>query len=109
MELIVFFFAAALVGMSAYLVCCAVFFGLTSRPLGLALSMAWKLPIVSLLGVPLFGFGGIILPIIVFVTELRKLPGYKPVRDIVSGLVITVACSVLLYFSTVMLAFEILG
>lgn len=108
MELVVFAFAVVGVGSFFYLFLCSFYFAFTSRSQFAALKLCWKLALVSIVGIPLAGFGGAVLATLILHGELHKAPNYHQVRDILASIVISVVCSIGIYFSLISLAFGIL-
>lgn|GEM_PF-832733 len=108
MELIVFAVAVVAAGSFYYWLACSLYFAFTSRNQLAALRICWKLSLVSIVGIPLAGFGGAILATLILHGELHKSPNYHQVRDILASICIALACSVGIYFSLISLAFAIL-
>ncbi len=107
MELVAYIFAVATAGSFYYLVLCSLYFALTSRSQRTALKLCWKLALVSIVGIPLAGFGGAVLAVLILHGELHKADNYSQVRDILASIVISVACSVAIYVTLIALAFSI--
>jgi len=107
-ELATFIIAITLSGSAFYLVFCSVYFALTSRSQLAALKICWKLGLVSIIGIPLAGFGGAILATLILHGELHKSPNYRQIRDILASIAIAVSCSIAIYFALMALAFGIL-
>lgn len=108
MELLVFAIAIVGAGSLYYWLACGLYFAFTSRSQLGALRICWKLSLVSIVGIPLAGFGGAVLATLILHGELHKSPSYHQVRDILASICIALACSVGIYFSLISLAFAIL-
>jgi len=108
MDLVIFIVALFAAGSFYYLIGCSLYFAFTARSQLAALRLCWKLAGVSIVGIPLAGFGGALLALLILHGELHKAPNYSQVRDILASICIAVACSVAIYFSLIALAFGIL-
>lgn len=108
MELIVYIVAVVAAGSFYYWVACSLYFAFTSRSQLAALRMCWKLALVSIVGIPLAGFGGAVLATLILHGELNKSPTYRQLRDILASICIALICSVGIYVSLISLAFAIL-
>ena len=72
------------------------------------LKIYWKLALVSILGIPLAGFGAALLAILMLHSELNKSANYQQFRDIMASIVIPTICSAGIYFALLSLALGIL-
>lgn len=108
MELVLFFLALIAAGSFYYLVLCSLYFAFTARSQFAALRLCWKLAGLTIVGIPLAGFGGALLAALVLHGQLSRSLNYRKVRDISASLVIAAICSVGIYFSMISLAFGIL-
>lgn len=109
MELVLLFVLLILSGSVIFAIQCFLFFGLTERPVLLAITLSWKLAIGAIVGLFLFGFGAILLPAIWINGAIAPLPNYSKVRDIVIALVISAISAVLMYIIGFSLAWGTLG
>jgi len=107
-DLIVYIIALFATGSFFYLILCSLYFAFTSRSQFAALKICWKLALVSILGIPLAGFGGALIAILMLHGELNKSANYHQIRDIVASIIISIVCSVGIYFALLSLAFGIL-
>lgn len=89
MELVAYFAAVMAVGTVLFLFLCAIYFGLTGRPVFLALKLCWKLAFGALAGLLLLGFGAILVPAIWLNGAIEPLPNYSKWRDIVAAFIIS--------------------
>lgn len=109
MELVLLFALLILAGSTIFAIQCFLFFGLTERPVLLAVTLSWKLAIGAIVGLFVFGFGAILIPAIWINGAIAPLPNYSKVRDIVLALVISTISAVLMYIIGFSLAWETLG
>ena len=109
MDLLIFILAVAATGTVYYFLCCVIYLLLTGRPALAAVAMSWRMMLATILGAPLFGFGGILLATIWFNHALEKMPNYNKWRDIAVGAVLSLAGTYALFFVTLTLAWEIIG
>lgn len=109
MELIFYFAAVMAVGSALFLLLCFIFFGLTGRPVFLAVKLCWKLAFGSVAGLLLLGFGAILVPAIWINGAIEPLPNYSKWRDIIAAFIIATIGAVVTYLAVFTLAFEILG
>lgn len=107
MELIIFFLAMILFGSVLYLVMCFIFFAITARPLLLAFKVCWKMSIGSIIGLPLLGFGAVLLPALVFNGALEPLPNYSKWRDIIAAFAFSIIASVTMLLAAYSIAWEV--
>jgi hypothetical protein len=107
-ELVLYLLTVLALGSFFYLFLCSVYFAFTGRSQLAALRLCWKLALVSIVGIPLAGFGGAVLALLILHGELHKAPNYHQVRDIIVSISIAIACSVGIYFSAFALAFSML-
>ncbi|MDA0688413.1 MAG: hypothetical protein O2948_07190 [Proteobacteria bacterium] len=107
MELIVFFLAMILFGSALYLVMCFFFFAMTARPLLRSFKVCWKMSIGSIVGLPLLGFGAVLLPALVFNGALEPLPNYSKWRDIIAAFVIATIASLIMLLAAYSIAWEV--
>ena len=108
MELVFYIVAVVASGSFFYLILCSFYFALTTRSQLAALRLCWKLALVTIIGIPLAGFGGALLAVLILHGELKKSPNYRQLRDILVSFCIGAICSVAIYFSLISLAFSIL-
>lgn len=109
MELVIFFAVLSLVGILLYFLLCFFFFAFTARPVFLALNLSWKMSVGSIIGLPLLGFGAVLLPAIWFNAAVEHLPNYSKWRDISAAFLISIASCVVMYFTAFWLAWEVFG
>ena len=109
MELVLLFALLILSGSVIFAIQCFLFFGLTERPVLLAVTLSWKLAIGAIVGLLAFGFGAILIPAIWINSAIAPLPNYSKVRDIILALVISAISAVLMYIIGFSLAWETLG
>lgn len=95
------------IGALLYLVMAVLHLALTKRPIGVALSLSWKLALATVVGVPLLGFGSILLAALVFNGQLAKMPQYSKVRDIIAAFAIATVGSVCLYVIAFGMAWQV--
>lgn len=107
MELILFFILATIVSIGSFWVA-GLTYGLIHRPsIYFPLSLATKMAICAVFGALMFMVGGVILSTLVLNAEMAKRPDYKKWPTIVSGLVMSVLCTVVIYFSVFSLAWKV--
>lgn len=107
MELILFFLAMILFGSVLYFVACFVFFAVTARPLLLAARICWKMSIASIVGLPMLGFGAVLLPALVFNGAIEPLPNYSKWRDIIAAFAIATLVSMIMFIAAYSIAWEV--
>ena len=109
MELVLFFVLLLGIGAVCYLLFCFFYFVYTDRPVSLALKLSWKMSLGSIVGLPLLGFGAILLPAIWFNAVIEPLPNYSRWRDITAAFLISTVTCVIMYFTLFALAWEVFG
>lgn len=107
MELILFFLVMTLLGSVLYFVICFIFFAITARPALLALNLCWKMAIGSIVGLPLLGFGAVLLPALLFNGAIEPLPNYSKWRDIATAFLISTFVSVVMALAAYSIAWGI--
>ena len=107
MELILFFLAMILFGSVLYFLCCFIFFIATGRPPFLAIRLCWKMSIGSIIGLPLLGFGAVLLPALLLNGAIEPLPNYSKWRDIAAAFFISTVASTLMFLAAYSIAWEI--
>ena len=109
MELVLFFAILLAVGTVCYALLCFLYLVYTSRPVLLAFKLSWKMSLGSIIGLPLLGFGAVLLPAIWFNAAVEPLPNYSKWRDIFAAFMISVPTCVLMYFAAFALAWDVFG
>ena len=97
------------IGIVLYTVLCTVYFVFTARPAALGLQISWKLALGTIIGAPIMGFGAILIPAIYFNAAVEPLPNYSKWRDILVAIVIAAIGTVVMFFTVLTLAWEVLG
>lgn len=109
MELVVYFFLVLLISVGSFWLVGFVY-GLLHRPAILfPLSLAAKMAFCAVFGAMLFVVGGVVLSTLVFNGEMSKRADHRLWPTLLSGAVISVLCSGVIYVSIVGLAWKILG
>ena len=107
MELVAYFFLVTLVSVGSFWLA-GVLYGLLRKPsIYFPLSLAVKMALCAVFGGLMFLVGGVVLSTLVFNAEMAKRPDYRKWPTILSGLVISVACTVLIYVSVFALAWQV--
>ncbi len=79
-----------------------------SRPaMYFPLSLAFKMALCAVLGSFMLMIGGVLVSTAVFNAEMAKRPDYNKWPTLVTGLIISVVCTVIIYFSIIGLALQI--
>ena len=109
MDLVLYLLAISLISLGSFWLM-GMIYGLLHKPaIYFPLGLASKMAASAIFGALLFMIGGIVLSTLVFNHAMAKRPEYKKWPSIVSGLIISVICSVIIYVSAFFLAWEILG
>ncbi len=89
LELILFFLAVAAIGVGSFVVLGFVY-GLVHRPQVLfPPKLAIKMAVAAVVGAPFFALGGIALATWVMQIEFQKRADYKPLPNILAGIIIS--------------------
>lgn len=107
MELVLFFVAMTLLGSVLYLILCFAYFGLTGRPVLLSITLCRKMAVGSIVGLPLLGFGAVLLPAILFNAAVEPLPNYSRWRDIIAAFAIAIMVSLIMLVAAYSIAWEV--
>lgn len=108
MELIAFLLAITVVSIGSFWVV-GLLYGFIHRPaMYFPLSLAAKMAVSAVFGAWFFGIGGIVLATLVFNAEMMKRQDYNRWPTILAGVVISVLCSVAIYYALFVLAWGIL-
>jgi len=108
MELIAYLFVVIFVSVGSFWVS-GIIYGLVQRPaVYFPVSLAMKMAVCAVFGSLMFMIGGVILSTLVFNAEMGKRSDYRKWPTIISGLAISILCTVLIYFSAIGMAWEIL-
>ena len=109
MELVLYLFIVTAISVGSFWFL-GTLYGLFRRPaIYFPLTLAGKMAISAVLGGIFFLVGGVILATLVFNGEMMKRADYRRLPTLVTGAVISIACTVIIYFSAFALAWEILG
>ena len=107
MELILFFLAMILFGSALYSILCFIFFAMTARPLLLAFKLGWKMSLGSIVGLPLMGFGAVLIPALLFNGAIEPLSNYSRWRDRAAAFLISTVVSVIMLLAAYSFAWGI--
>lgn len=109
MELIAFLLAIICVSIGSFWLL-GMLYGFIHRPaIYFPLSLATKMAASAVFGVWFFGIGGVVLATLIFNAEMMKREDYSRWPTILAGGIISILCSVAIYFSVLGLAWGILG
>lgn len=109
MDLVVVLLAVILLAVGSFWLLGFIYGLLRPNPIFFPLSLAAKMAAASVLGVFLFGVGGIILATLVFNGEMSKRDDHRLWSTIVIGALISTVCTAVIYVSAFTLAWEIIG
>lgn len=108
MELIAYFLILIFVSVGSFWVA-GILYGLARRPaVYFPVSLAAKMAACAVFGSLMFMVGGVILSTVVFNAEMAKRDDYTKWPTIISGALISILCTVAIYFSAMLLAWQIL-
>lgn len=108
MQLVMFLLIITFISIMSFWISGTVY-GLIRKPsIYFPITLAIKMAICSVFGSLMFMIGGVILSTFVFNYEMQKRADYKKWPTIISGLFISILCTVSIYFSTITLAWKIL-
>lgn len=107
MEPILFFILVAIVSVGSFWLAGTVY-GLIHRPaIYFPMSLATKMALCAVFGALMFLVGGVVLATLVFNAEMAKRQDYNKWPTILSGVFISVLCTVVIYFSAFALAWQV--
>ena len=108
MEFVAFLLAIIFVSIGSFWVT-GTLYGFFHRPaIYFPMSLATKMAASAVFGVWLFGIGGIVIATLVFNNAMMKRQDYSRWPAILAGSVISVVCSVIIYFAVFALAWGVL-
>jgi len=106
MEFIAFLLAIGFVSIASFWLT-GMAYGLIHRPaIYFPVSLATKMAAAAVFGVWFFGIG-IVLATIIFNAEMMKRPDYNRWPAVIAGILISVICTIAIYFSVLALAWEV--
>ncbi|PLW67084.1 hypothetical protein [Pseudohalioglobus lutimaris] len=109
MELIAYVVVVILVSVGSFWIAGSIY-GLIHRPaIYFPISLATKMALCAVFGALFLMIGGVLLATMVFNAAMQQRPDYSRWPTIVSGLVISILCTIVIYFSAVTLAWKIIG
>lgn len=109
MELVAYCLVIVVVSVGSFWLAGSLY-GLFHRPaIYFPLSLATKMALCATFGALLFMVGGVVLSTLVFKAEMKKRDDYKQLPVLLVGALISVLCTVAIYFSALSLAWKILG
>ena len=71
--------------------------------------LASKMAMVTIVGFPLAGIGGVFLSVLIFHSSFSKRRDYNIIYGLIAGTIISILCSAALLVSALYLAWEIIG
>ena len=108
MELIAYFLAVTSVSIGSFWIGGSIY-GLIHRPaIYFPLSLAAKMAACAVFGTLLFMIGGVVLATLVFNAEMAKRADYSRWPTVFYGALLSMACIIVIYFSAIALAWQIL-
>ena len=108
MELALYFVVIALISIGSFWVAGSLYGLFRSPRIYFPFSLATKMALAAVLGGLLLMVGGVILSTVVLNEEMKKRPDYQLWPTVIAGVVISIVCSMLIYFSIFSLAWVIL-
>ncbi len=108
MELVVYLVVVIIVSIGSFWLA-GIIYGLFQRPaVYFPMSLAAKMAACAVFGSLLLMVGGVILSTLVFNAEMAKRSDYNRWPTIIFGALISVLCTIAIYFSVMILAWQIL-
>ena len=108
MEFIAFLLAITFVSIGSFWAT-GILYGVIHRPaIYFPISLATKMAASAVFGVWIFGVGGVVLATLIFNAEMMKRQDYNRWPTILAGGIISILCSIVIYFSVIALAWGIL-
>lgn len=109
MELIIYLSVVALISVASFWIA-GSFYGLIHRPaIYFPISLAAKMTFCAVFGSFIFMIGGVVLSTLVLNHEMAKRRDYSKWPTIFAGVIISIVCIIFIYFSGLLLAWQILG
>ena len=108
-ELVAYFAVVIVISVGSFWLAGSLY-GLFHRPaIYFPLSLATKMALCATFGAMLFMVGGVVLATLVFNAEMKNMDDYKQWPVLIVGALISVLCTVVIFFSVISLAWKILG
>lgn len=108
MELVLYLIAIVFISVGSFWVL-GFLYGIIRKPrIYFPFSLAAKMAITAVLGAYFYMVGGIVLSTLVFNVEMKKRDDYQLWPTVIVGVLISILCTVLIYFSVIHLAWAML-
>lgn len=109
MELVLFILLLTILGILCYWLLGNLYSLMRTPAVYFPMSLALKMTLVTIVGAPLAGVGGIVLAILVFNHAFSKRDDYHQIREILAGTIISILASVAIFLMTFYLAWAVMG
>lgn len=107
MPLVAYIFVISFVSVGCFWIAGSLY-GLFHRPsIYFPVSLAAKMALCAVLGGLMLMVGGVVLSTLVFNAEMKKRQDYQRWPTIIAGIVMSLLCTVIIYYSAFVLAWEI--